>query len=70
MPSDGEVAAPLAGLYGIAGEGGEGVRAAEEVAMDGGNAPSSAPVPSLYPNLQLAEVGNLSSDPDFFVADP
>ena len=65
MPSDGEVAAPLDGLHGIAGEGGEGARAAEQVARDGGIAPSSAPVPSIYPNLHLAEVGNLDSDPDF-----
>ena len=63
MPSEGEESAPSAG---IATEGGEGARAAEQVARDGGIAPSPAPVPSIYPNLHLAEVGNLDSDPDFF----
>ena len=60
MPSEGEVPSEE-----IAGEG-EGARAAEQVARDAGMAPSPAPIPLLYPNLQDAEVRYIDPDPHLF----
>ena len=45
-----------AGNRGTIAVEGEGAREADEVAMYEGSAPSSAPIPRIYPNLLNAEV--------------